>query len=110
MFANALTSTETIFSIAYTSVDNAGKFGSIASMLYSDGNSGWGEEFASSSYREELGEHPEDIRWSYIVPLDGYGGIATKRRLKSITSPSSLFRTVTPISHHPSCCGMLKCI
>jgi hypothetical protein len=83
MYANALTSTETIFSIAYTSVDNAGKFGSIASMLYSDGNSGWGEEYASSSYREELGEHPEDIRWSYIVPLDdGYGGIATKNGIE----------------------------
>ena len=69
LFANALTSGETIFSIAFTEIDDYGKSGSIASMIYSDGNSGWGEEFASSSIRSLMSAHPEDVRWSYIVPL-----------------------------------------
>jgi hypothetical protein len=68
MFANATTSTETIFCIAFTDVDDYGKAGSIASMIYSDGNSGWGEEYASQSLRDTMSEHPEDLRWSYIVP------------------------------------------
>jgi len=76
MFANATTSPETIFCIAFTQVDDYGKFGSIASMIYSDGNSGWGEEYASSSLRGVMAAHPEDVRWSYIVPLsDGAGGV-----------------------------------
>jgi hypothetical protein len=37
-------------------------------MLYSDGNSGWGEEFASPSIRELMSKNPEDVRWSYILP------------------------------------------
>ncbi|SFD09212.1 RagB/SusD domain-containing protein [Chitinophaga sp. CF118] len=68
MFANAATSTETILCVAFTTVDDYGKEGSIASMIYSDGNSGWGEEFASASLRDTMSEHQEDIRWSYIVP------------------------------------------
>lgn len=66
LFANAKTSKETIFCVAFSNLDNYGKFGSIASMIYSDGNSGWGEEFASASLRNMMEEHPEDIRWSYI--------------------------------------------
>lgn len=69
LFANATTSNETILSIAFTPTEDYGKFGSIASMIYSDGNSGWGEEFASSSIRAVMDEHPEDVRNSYIVPL-----------------------------------------
>nr|WP_067060111.1 RagB/SusD family nutrient uptake outer membrane protein [Mucilaginibacter sp. L294] len=68
LFANATTASETIFCIAFTTVDDYGKFGSIASMIYSDGNSGWGEEYASSSLRAAMAPHPEDVRWSYIVP------------------------------------------
>jgi hypothetical protein len=68
LFANATTASETIFCIAFTAVDDYGKFGSIASMIYSDGNSGWGEEYASSSLRAAMAPHPEDIRWAYIVP------------------------------------------
>lgn len=68
LFANATSQDETIFAIAFTPADNIGKGGSIGSMLYSDGNSGWGEEFASQSIRELMDDHMEDIRWSYILP------------------------------------------
>jgi hypothetical protein len=68
MFRDAQTSSETIFCIAFTAAEDYGKFGSIASMVYSDGNSGWGEEYASQSLRDALNEHPEDVRLSYIVP------------------------------------------
>ena len=72
-------SSETIFCIAFTAKEDYGKFGSIASMIYSDGNSGWGEEYASPSIRNLMSAHPEDVRWSYIVPLkDGNGGIQEK--------------------------------
>lgn len=67
MFANAVGSRETILCVAFTPVDDYGKAGSIASMIYSDGNSGWGEEFASQSLRDTMSGHPEDVRWSYIV-------------------------------------------
>jgi starch-binding outer membrane protein, SusD/RagB family len=78
LFANATGSQETIFSIAFNNLDDYGK-ASISSMLYSDGNSGWGEEFASQSLRDDMKAHPEDVRWSYIVPLkDGGGNIQKK--------------------------------
>jgi len=66
LFANAQNSRETILCVAFSQLDNYGKFGSIASMIYSDGNSGWGEEFASASLRKAMEAHPEDARWSYI--------------------------------------------
>lgn len=79
MFANAASSPETIFCIAFTSLDDYGKFGSIASMIYSDGNSGWGEEYASKPLRDLLSEHSEDVRNAYIIPLtDGSGNIQLK--------------------------------
>jgi hypothetical protein len=83
LFANATTSTETIFCVAFTKVDDYGKFGSIASMIYSDGNSGWGEEYASSSLRSAMSAHPEDVRWSYIIPLsNGAGGVQKKNGIE----------------------------
>ena len=83
MFANATTSTETIFCIAFTDVDDYGKAGSIASMIYSDGNSGWGEEYASKSLRDTMSEHPEDLRWSYISPsVDGDGNVQQKNGIE----------------------------
>ncbi|MRG47288.1 RagB/SusD family nutrient uptake outer membrane protein [Chitinophaga sp. SYP-B3965] len=78
LFRNAQGSTETIFCIAFTPVDDYGKNGSVASMLYSDGNSGWGEEFASSSLRDVMAAHPEDVRWSYISPRKDAGGNVVK--------------------------------
>ncbi|WP_423149358.1 RagB/SusD family nutrient uptake outer membrane protein [Rubrolithibacter danxiaensis] len=83
-FANANSSNETIFSVAFTTADDYGKFGSIASMIYSDGNSGWGEEFASQSLRSLMAQHPEDVRWSFIVPLkDENGEIAKKNGIET---------------------------
>ncbi len=65
-FANALSRSETIWAVAFTPSDNRGKFGSIASMIYSDGNSGWGEEFATYKYLNLINTYPEDIRTAYI--------------------------------------------
>ncbi len=78
-FANAISHEETIWLVAFTASDNRGKFGSIASMLYSDGNSGWGEEYASPSYRALLDDYPEDIRWSYIDTLYNEDGTVAKK-------------------------------
>ncbi|RYD85840.1 MAG: RagB/SusD family nutrient uptake outer membrane protein, partial [Sphingobacteriales bacterium] len=83
MFANAQTASETIWCVAFTPVDDYGKFGSIASMIYSDGNSGWGEEYASSSLRGLMSAHPEDVRWSYIVPSkDGSGNVQKRNGIE----------------------------
>lgn len=79
LFAQAQNSKETIFCVAFTAVDDYGKFGSIASMIYSDGNSGWGEEFASSSLRSLMSKHPEDVRWSYIIPSKNGDGTIEKK-------------------------------
>jgi tetratricopeptide (TPR) repeat protein len=78
LFANAASGRETIFCIAFTNVDDYGKFGSIASMIFSDGNSGWGEEFASQSLRDTMSQHPDDVRWSYIVPSKDANGNVRK--------------------------------
>lgn len=78
LFANAKSARETIFCAGFTSREDYGKFGSIASMIYSDGNSGWGEEFASQPLRDLMSDHPEDVRNSYIIPLyDDDGDIET---------------------------------
>ena len=82
-FANALSRPETIWAVAFTPADNRGKFGSIASMLYSDGNSGWGEEFASKSLRDVMSKHLNDVRWDYIDTLyTNNGSIATKNGIQ----------------------------
>ncbi|MBB6126671.1 RagB/SusD family nutrient uptake outer membrane protein [Mucilaginibacter lappiensis] len=79
LFSNAISNSETIFCIAFTTLDDYGKAGSIASQYYSDGNSGWGEEFASKPLRDLYAQNPADIRTSYIVPLkDANGDIQTK--------------------------------
>ena len=83
LFANALNHDETIFAIAFTPNDNRGKFGSIASMLYSDGNSGWGEEFASPVYRSLLAENLNDVRFSYIdTSYNDDGSVRTKNGIE----------------------------
>ena len=82
-FPNALSRNETIFAIAFTPADNRGKFGSIASMIYSDGNSGWGEEFASESLRDLMAQHLEDVRWKYIDTLyNDDGSVKTKNGIE----------------------------
>jgi hypothetical protein len=75
LFANAATNPETIFCIALTALDDYGKAGSIASMYYSDGNSGWGEEYASQPLRNLYAQNPADVRASYIVPLKDSNGV-----------------------------------
>lgn len=78
-FRSAASSDETIWCIIFAEVDDLKKFGSIGSMYYSDGNSGWGEEYASDIYRGMLEQNPEDTRNEYIVPLlDDQGNIMTK--------------------------------
>ncbi len=79
-FANALNGNETIWAVAHSTSDSRGKFGSIASMIYSDGNSGWGEEFASEGYRNLLS--PNDLRRTYIdTVFKDDGNIQTKNGL-----------------------------
>ena len=79
LFANAASSTETIFCVAFTTIDDYGKFGSIASMIYSNGNSGWGEEYASASLRDTMSANPEDVRWKYIIPLKDDNGVLQQK-------------------------------
>ncbi|MEP6627915.1 MAG: RagB/SusD family nutrient uptake outer membrane protein [Ginsengibacter sp.] len=79
LFANAVASPETIFCVAFNSKDDYGKFGSIASMIFSNGNSGWGEEYASESLRKLMSTHPEDVRWKYIIPLKDDNGNLQKK-------------------------------
>lgn len=69
LFANAPSNPETIFCIAFTTLDDYGKFGSIASQYYSNGNSGWGEEYASQPLRALYAKNPADVRASYIDDL-----------------------------------------
>jgi hypothetical protein len=102
LFANALTGKETIFCAAFTTTDDYGKAGSIASMLYSDGNSGWGEEFASQSLRDTMSAHPEDVRWSYIVPLkDGSGNMQKKNGIETWYITKFSFQGSSPTLSSP---------
>ena len=66
MFANATASPETIFCIAFTTLDDYGKAGSIASQYYTNGNSGWGEEYESQPLRDLYSQNSADVRTSYI--------------------------------------------
>ena len=82
-FTNAINSPETIWCIAHTPVDNKGK-GSIASMIYSDGNSGWGEEFATYDYLDLLADNSKDVRGSLIDTLyNEEGDIAKKNGIET---------------------------
>src|SRR5665647_1039715 len=102
LFANASASSETIFCIAFTSKDDYGKFGSIASMIYSDGNSGWGEEYASQSIRDLMSDHPEDVRWQYILPLkDGNGDPVKKNGIETYYISKFSFQDGSPTLSSP---------
>ncbi len=102
LFANAQQSSETIFCVAFTEKEDYGKFGSIASMIYSDGNSGWGEEYASSTLRSLLDMHDEDVRRSYIVPLeDGNGGVQTKNGIPMYYISKFSFQQESPTLSSP---------
>lgn len=102
MFANAQSSPGTIWCIGFTDKEDYGKFGSIASMIYSDGNSGWGEEYASSSLRDMMGKHPEDVRWSYIIPLyDDDGNIVLKNGIPTYYDSKFSFQDGSPTLSSP---------
>jgi len=71
-FANTQNSSESIFIIKFTQADHRGKNGSIGSMYYDDGNNnGWGEVFASGSFRTLISQHPDDIRNQLILSTGG---------------------------------------
>jgi tetratricopeptide (TPR) repeat protein len=102
LFARAASSPETVWCIAFTQVDDYGKFGSIASMVYSDGNSGWGEEFASQSLRDSMATHPGDVRWSYIDKLDdGSGGVQKKNGIETYYITKFSFQDGSPTLSSP---------
>ena len=65
-FANALTSKETLFCVAHTSLENRGQ-ASIGSMFNGDGG-GWGEVYASDPLLDLYERYPDDVRLSYIKP------------------------------------------
>jgi starch-binding outer membrane protein, SusD/RagB family len=59
---------ETIFAVRHTQDDDKG-FGNIGSMYYrSDDGVGWGEMYASESYRDLLDQHSEDQRHGFLKP------------------------------------------
>jgi hypothetical protein len=102
LFAQAQTATETILCVAFTAKEDYGKFGSIASMIYSDGNSGWGEEFASKSLRDTMSAYTNDVRWSYIVPSkDGSGTVQKKNGIEIYYISKFSFQDNSPTLSSP---------
>jgi hypothetical protein len=66
-FANALTSKETLWAIAHTSLETMGQ-SSIASMYLNDGM-GWGEVFSADPLNDLYERYPQDIRYSsFVIP------------------------------------------
>lgn len=80
--------TETIFCIRFTKTQDQG-FSAIGSMYYSglgpdgtsslttpggQGNTGWGEVYASKTYVADLDQNPGDLRHSFIAPYT-IGGV-----------------------------------
>lgn len=59
--------TETIFSVRHTVKDNRG-YSAIGAMYLADGE-GWGEMYASESYRNLIDKFPNDARRSYVIPV-----------------------------------------
>lgn len=66
-FANALSSKETLWAIAHTSLETKGQ-SSIASMYINDGM-GWGEVLSSDPLNNLYERYPQDVRYtSYVIP------------------------------------------
>lgn len=87
--------TETIFCIRYTKTQDEG-FSAIGSMYYSglgpdgtapittpggQGNTGWGEIYASKTYVEDLDKYPQDLRHSFIAPYTIDGVLQMNKKL-----------------------------
>jgi hypothetical protein len=82
--------TETIFAVRHTDVQIAG----IGTMYMSSdqagnplgqGVSGWAELYASKKYVDFIGQHPEDIRKSFIVPYVVDGVLQYNQKLTPAT-------------------------
>ena len=65
-FANALSSVETLWAVAHTSVETKGQ-SSGGSMYLKDGI-GWGEVYSSDPLNTLYERYPNDVRYSYVVP------------------------------------------
>lgn len=87
--------TETIFCIRHTKTQDQG-FGAIGSMYYSglgpdgtsslttpggQGNTGWGEVYASQTYVEDLDKNPGDLRRSFVAPYTINGVLQMNKKL-----------------------------
>ncbi|WP_025763295.1 RagB/SusD family nutrient uptake outer membrane protein [Dyadobacter tibetensis] len=59
---------ETIFAIKHTPVDDLGK-NAIGSMYDGTGGLGWGEMYASQTFRNLVGQYPNDIRNTFFAPF-----------------------------------------
>ncbi len=71
---------ETIFAVKHIAdVDDQG-WNSIGSMYNYVAQQGWGEMYASLSYRELLDQNPEDARHSFIDPQYEADGITLQKR------------------------------
>src|SRR5262249_54379705 len=59
-------------------------------------------EFASSSIRDVMDDHPEDVRWSYVVPLnDGGGGQVLKNGIPTWYITKFSFQSGSPTLSSP---------
>ncbi len=87
--------TETIFCIRHTTTQDQG-FSAIGSMYYSglgpdgtsslttpggQGNTGWGEVYASKTYVADLDKNPGDLRHSFIAPYTINGVLQMNQKL-----------------------------
>ena len=59
---------ETIFAIKHVAIDDMAK-AAIGSLYYSQNGAGWGEMYASESYRAVLDKNPTDARQSFVEPV-----------------------------------------
>lgn len=59
---------ETIFAIKHIATDDMAK-AAIGSLYYSKNGAGWGEMYASETYRNLLNKYPNDARQSFVEPL-----------------------------------------
>jgi hypothetical protein len=86
---------ETIFCIRHTKTQDQG-FGAIGSMYYSglgpdgtspittpggQGNTGWGEIYASQTYVADLDRNPADLRHNFIAPYTINGVLQMNKKL-----------------------------
>jgi tetratricopeptide (TPR) repeat protein len=78
-FWNTPSSKESIFIIKLQLADDKG-FGSTGSMYLSDRGVGWGEVYASESFRNLVKQHPEDVRNDLIKPDFAADGVTVKTR------------------------------